>query len=131
MRVAHLAVGLDSPQRPKVGASRTYHELAHPVFPISCAIGCLEGEPFVVVVVTAEDHIGVVVIEHSPEGGGAGVTAVLTGAKPGVVPVSQGARCSVASEVIPEPLKLGGTPTASPTFSQLLLRTTMCQPPRL
>jgi hypothetical protein len=71
-------------------------------------VGVLEREAFVVVVVRAQDDIGVVLVEHAPERVGAGVAAVVgAGGEARLVPVGEDAGLVGREQVTSQPLHLG------------------------
>src|SRR5215204_4019993 len=68
------------------------------------------GEALVAVGVPREDHVGVMVVKHVPEGLDLGAIVVATGSVKRVVEVGQSAPRLVVGEVSPEPPPLGGLP---------------------
>src|SRR5918994_3070059 len=91
-------------------AARPHDELADAPSRRTCATGGYAGEALVAVGMPIEDDLGVMVVKDVPEGLHLGGIEASTGSIERVLEVGQRAPRSVAVEVFPQPVPLGGFP---------------------
>src|SRR5262249_2768354 len=85
----------------------TRDELTDAACGVELATRVLRREPLVLVVVAAEHHVRVVVVQRLPDRPHGGVRCVVgTGGEPRVVPVGEGARLGAGRQVRTQPLLL-------------------------
>src|SRR4029453_5656538 len=98
--------GVDAPWPGYRGTTRSDDELADAPLRVGPAVGILRREPFVQVVVRGNDHVGIEVVQRTPEGARGRVVAVLPGGKEGKVPVRQRASRRICRQLRAQPLQL-------------------------
>ena len=94
-----FAVGNGRAKRVERPAARADHKLANPTCCIRHTVGVLGGKAFIIMVVTAENEVGAIVIERLPDGRHTGFIAMFTGAKAGMMPVGQCTSLGIGGQV--------------------------------
>src|SRR6267154_2159623 len=112
--IANFAVADWRAKWAMVLAAGTNYEFANASRGISRAIGLLGSEPFVIMIMTADDHVGTGLIESLPESlHGQIVTMRATGTEQGLVPIGERTRGRMRGEIGAQPLFLRGAGVAA------------------
>src|SRR6267378_1804283 len=107
-RIAQFAVGLWRAERAVILAAGANDEFANAAHGIGSATRRLRGEALVIVVVAADNHVGVGFIECLPKGlHGQIISMSAAGTEERLVPVSERASNGMRGEIGAEPLFLG------------------------